>query len=536
MSFRRVPLAAIAFVLSCLALHVFSSATAVEPQQRAEAWQRATTYFLAHPHLKVSNKELIGIKSSVPVPARAKIDAYRLHARTFHEDNRRVQSVLEAEDARRAANKARPPRSPDDAEEEAQSDGARDRTEVEVFDHLREIGRDGEEGEQVELDAAIAAAEALDARSPGQRWGYIPAEAPSITLFTHLFFHASWLHLLGNLLFLWLLGFSVEDRWGRFFFASFLLLSGAVGALALGAVASPEEQIVPLIGTSAVISAFLGVFLVQFASTTFRVFWIHFFFIIPRSGNFQVPAPAIVPAWILEQLLAARIEPAVPFSPWMHLVSFGFGALVALALRASKVDAKIAGRHEAEDVVLELSPELSVAQDHFVEGRYAEADAAIEAVLKKTPDRVDALELRIVCRFKLGRALEAIDTLAAALAAGARRGARTDAAQLWRAVKGEAAKDVGALPFESWMRLAGALKAAGLAQDAAEEYRLALRAHGISHDSLPAVVAYAELTAAGAADKQIAVALLTRGLEVARGDLQWTERILFKLRTLGGER
>jgi membrane associated rhomboid family serine protease len=79
-------------------------------------------------------------------------------------------------------------------------------------------------------------------------------------LFTSMFLHGSWLHLLGNMWFLWLFGNNVEDAMGRLRFVVFYLVSGLVAAL--GQVVTHPSSALPMVGASGAISGVMGGYLV----------------------------------------------------------------------------------------------------------------------------------------------------------------------------------------------------------------------------------------------------------------------------------
>src|SRR5215470_6709966 len=96
------------------------------------------------------------------------------------------------------------------------------------------------------------------------------------TLFTSMFLHGGWGHLLGNMLYLWIFGDNVEDRFGRFAFVLFYLAAGVCGALAQVLV-DPASR-VPTLGASGAISGVLGAYIVMFPRKRVRV--LLFFFLL----------------------------------------------------------------------------------------------------------------------------------------------------------------------------------------------------------------------------------------------------------------
>ena len=89
-----------------------------------------------------------------------------------------------------------------------------------------------------------------------------PALPVPVTLLTSLFLHGGWMHLIGNMLYLWIFGNNIEDILGRFRFILFYLAGGVVATLAQG-ITSPASAI-PTIGASGAISGVLGAYLLIF--------------------------------------------------------------------------------------------------------------------------------------------------------------------------------------------------------------------------------------------------------------------------------
>ena len=175
-------------------------------------------------------------------------------------------------------------------------------------------------------------------------WGVVPAEltaawgrgdflsGESLTLLSSQFLHGGWLHLLGNLLYLWIFGNNVEDRMGRLGFLLFYLTGGVLAALAQVAI-DPQSPI-PTIGASGAIAATLGAYLVFYpgARVTSLVF-LGFFYQLVR-----IPAAIVLVLWFGLQLidgigsLGATQSGGIAF--FAHIGGFVFGAVVAWVLNA----------------------------------------------------------------------------------------------------------------------------------------------------------------------------------------------------------
>jgi membrane associated rhomboid family serine protease len=173
-------------------------------------------------------------------------------------------------------------------------------------------------------------------------WGVVPGRltaawdrgawlsGESLTLITSQFLHGGWLHLLGNLLYLWIFGNNVEDRLGRLGFLIFYLTGGVIAAITQVAIdpASP----IPLIGASGAIAATLGAYLVFFpgAKVTSLVF-LGFFYQLVR-----VPAAFVLVIWFGLQLLdgigSLGVTQGGGVAFFAHIGGFVFGAVVAWLL------------------------------------------------------------------------------------------------------------------------------------------------------------------------------------------------------------
>jgi membrane associated rhomboid family serine protease len=144
---------------------------------------------------------------------------------------------------------------------------------------------------------------------------------PLATLVTSIFLHGGWMHLIGNMLYLWVFGNNVEDSMGHGRFIAFFL---ACGALAAGAHAMtvPESR-VPMIGASGAISGVLGAYLLLYPKARILVFfWFIIFF-----RTWRIPAGWVLGAWIGVQIVNyALSDPERAGVAFMaHIAGFGAG-------------------------------------------------------------------------------------------------------------------------------------------------------------------------------------------------------------------
>lgn len=110
-------------------------------------------------------------------------------------------------------------------------------------------------------------------------WGYRPADPSPLALLTSMFLHGGWLHLLGNMLFLWIYGDNVEHRLGRVGYLGAYLATGVAAALGYGAFVPASAGGVPMVGASGAISGVLGFYFLWFPRNKVRLFVLLFVFV-----------------------------------------------------------------------------------------------------------------------------------------------------------------------------------------------------------------------------------------------------------------
>lgn len=150
------------------------------------------------------------------------------------------------------------------------------------------------------------------------------------TLFTSQFIHGGWLHIISNMLFLWIFGDNVEDSLGGARYLALYLMSGGIGGLAQSVVSGPSA--IPLVGASGAIAGILGAYLLRFpgARVSMLVPIFIFFTVI------QLPAIVVILLWFAIQLLNgwAAITTAVQsgIGWWAHIGGFVAGMILFLFL------------------------------------------------------------------------------------------------------------------------------------------------------------------------------------------------------------
>ncbi len=161
----------------------------------------------------------------------------------------------------------------------------------------------------------------------------IPPAGPQpvyTTLFTSIFMHGSWFHLIGNMWFLWIFGNNVEDVFGRVGFPIFYVVMGI--AAAFGQILIDPASQIPTIGASGAIAGVMGAYLVFWpqARIDTLIFFFYFIRVVPLSAVF------VLGYWILIQFIQgvpalAGLDGGVAW--WAHIGGFAAGALFGLLFR-----------------------------------------------------------------------------------------------------------------------------------------------------------------------------------------------------------
>jgi membrane associated rhomboid family serine protease len=158
-----------------------------------------------------------------------------------------------------------------------------------------------------------------------------PADQPSplFTVFSSMFLHGGFLHVAGNMLYLWIFGKSVEDTLGHARFTVFYLLSGVVAALAQ-VTANPSSE-VPVIGASGAVSGVLGAYLILFPRARILTLVIFGFF----WRLLGIPAVVILGFWIVLQILngLGSSAEAGGVAWYAHIGGFFAGMALVLPMR-----------------------------------------------------------------------------------------------------------------------------------------------------------------------------------------------------------
>ena len=153
----------------------------------------------------------------------------------------------------------------------------------------------------------------------GGQQGYIH---PYLTIFSSMFMHGGWMHLIGNMVFLWIFGDNIEDSMGHKKFLIFYLLCGVFAALLQSGI-NPQSDI-PMIGASGAIAGILGAYLLLHPKANVNVLlWLFIFITV-----IKVPAFIVLSVWIVSQFFSASFASTGGVAYFAHIGGFIAGGLL----------------------------------------------------------------------------------------------------------------------------------------------------------------------------------------------------------------
>jgi membrane associated rhomboid family serine protease len=169
------------------------------------------------------------------------------------------------------------------------------------------------------------------------KYGTIPAEITTgvdmHTLFTSMFLHGGWMHLIGNMLFLWVFADNIEAIIGSMMFLFFYIAGGLIGSAAH--ILVDTNSIIPSIGASGAISAVMGAYLVMFPKSKIKVIILFF--------TAYMPALLFLLLWFGQQMISGlgalipQEAESAGVAWWAHIGGFVFGVLFGLLFK-SRID------------------------------------------------------------------------------------------------------------------------------------------------------------------------------------------------------
>jgi membrane associated rhomboid family serine protease len=242
---------------------------------------------------------------------------------------------------------------------------------------------------QQQMDSLEQQFAELEHNSILERYAFIPAHPQPIAYITANFLHGGWLHIIGNMWFLWLAGAVLEDTWGRVIYPIFYFVSGAM-ALQFYAWASPGS-IVPTLGASGAVAALMGAFLVRYPKTKIEMLWLFGFGF--RSYRFHARAYWLLPLWLgMEIFSGAIFGSSSGVAHWAHVGGFVFGAVGAVGLSYSGLE-HVANQAIEAKVTWTADPAIVQATEKLDQGNLDEAIAILQRHTASSSASIDAWTL-----------------------------------------------------------------------------------------------------------------------------------------------
>lgn len=333
---------------------------------------------------------------------------------------------------------------------------------------------------QSELDSLTEQYVQLKSTSLTEQYAFIPAHPRPISYLTANFLHGGWMHLIGNLWFLWLAGFVLEDVWGRPLYAVFYLVAGAA-ALQLHALTNPGSM-VPTLGASGAVAALMGAFLVRYPKMKIEMLWLFGFF---RSYRFKAPAYTLLPLWLLmEVFYGALFGSSSSVAHWAHVGGFAFGALAALGIQYSGLEQK-ANQGIEEGLTLTSDAEIQQASDLIDQHQFEPAILKLSGYLQTHPKSVDAHMLLVHAYRGTNDQSACIGTLGKLCAIHAAAG-ETDL--LWKTYENFMSAGGKDLPARVWLDVGRAAEKLQFFDRAVSEYETLAQAHASDREAISALL------------------------------------------------
>jgi membrane associated rhomboid family serine protease len=144
-----------------------------------------------------------------------------------------------------------------------------------------------------------------------------------------MFLHGGWMHLIGNMLYLWIFADNIEAKVGSIPFVVFYLIGGVIAAG--GHILLDQSSMIPMVGASGAISAVMGAYVVMFPKSRIKMIFLVFFSI------FYIPAWAFLGFWFAQQLMSGVSEMGMTqgggVAWWAHIGGFVFGLIWGFLFR-----------------------------------------------------------------------------------------------------------------------------------------------------------------------------------------------------------
>ena len=220
-------------------------------------------------------------------------------------------------------------------------------------------------------------------RISAQRYGFIPAQPSVLTFFSYMFMHASTGHLVGNMVFLWIVGCMLEMGLGRTQYSVLYIFGGLFAGLAFWLVYMTSR--IPLVGASGAIAGLMGAFAVLFGKKRIKIFYyLGFYF-----NYIRIPAFILLPIWLAKEFYQLLGGGASQVAYVAHIGGLIGGALFGLI--CLKLSLGFDQDVIKDTPIDEIAPLIEKALKHIAELDMETGRMLLEKALDMEPDNIDAL-------------------------------------------------------------------------------------------------------------------------------------------------
>jgi membrane associated rhomboid family serine protease len=219
-------------------------------------------------------------------------------------------------------------------------------------------------------------------------YGYVPAHPQPFSYISSMFLHFGWMHLIGNMWFLWLAGAILEDTWGRVIYPIVYAAGGIIAVLVHAW--SDTTSLTPMAGASGAVAALMGAFLVRFPQTKIEMLWLFGFGF--RSYRFHARAFWLLPLWLLLEVFYGAAGAASGVAHWAHVGGFAFGTVAAVGLRYSGLE-HVANQAIEAKVTWTADPAIVQATEKMDAGQLDDAIGILQPHVTAKPNDLQACVL-----------------------------------------------------------------------------------------------------------------------------------------------
>jgi membrane associated rhomboid family serine protease len=338
---------------------------------------------------------------------------------------------------------------------------------------------------QEEMDALSHRFEDLQATSILNHYAFVPGNPSGVSYLTANFLHSGWLHLIGNMWFLWLAGLILEDTWGRILYPVFYVVAGVL-ALQVHAWSNPGS-LTPTVGASGAVAALMGAFLVRFPTVKIEMAFLLGLF---RLYRFHAAAYWLLPIWLFMEVFSGVLfGRSSGVAHWAHVGGFLFGAVAAVVIRKSGLE-QVAEQAIQEKIAWVSHPLLAEANEQLERGQLDDAEANLKKLLQEKPDSVEAYRMLQQIHLRKNNGSAHRDALVKLLALHLKAKDADEALRTFQDYKGPGAEN---LPPQMWLDLCRLLEDDQRLDHAVDEYSALAGAYPAEKQALLANMAAGRL-------------------------------------------